>query len=50
MGHAEIVDERCIKDGRCLNICPQGAKVVRNDVEKAAALLENKEKDRKSVV
>ena len=44
MGHAEIVDERCIKDGRCLNICPQGAKVVRNDVEKAAALLGNKEK------
>ncbi|BER92217.1 MAG: hypothetical protein PWP60_576 [Candidatus Atribacteria bacterium] len=44
MGHAEIVDERCIKDGRCLNICPQGAKVVRKDVEKAITLLKNKEK------
>ncbi|HSV30400.1 MAG TPA: [Fe-Fe] hydrogenase large subunit C-terminal domain-containing protein [Atribacteraceae bacterium] len=31
MGHAEIVDERCIKDGQCALICPQGAKKIQND-------------------
>lgn len=28
-GRAQIVDERCINDGKCIHICPQGAKQVR---------------------
>jgi len=33
LGHAEVIDERCIKDGRCVLVCPQDAKVVRNDID-----------------
>ncbi len=43
MGHAEIIDERCIKDGRCVLVCPQHAKVIRNDVEVVKSYFENKE-------
>ncbi|QPM68368.1 [Fe-Fe] hydrogenase large subunit C-terminal domain-containing protein [Atribacter laminatus] len=43
MGHAEIIDERCIKDGRCVLVCPQHAKVIRNDVEVVKNYFENKE-------
>lgn len=28
-GRAQIVEERCINDGNCINVCPQGAKQVR---------------------
>lgn len=28
-GQARIVEERCINDGNCISICPQGAKQVR---------------------
>ena len=42
MGHAEIIDERCIKDGRCVLVCPQDAKVIRNDTG-VVEFLENKE-------
>lgn len=38
-GHAEVVDERCVKDGRCVLVCPQKAKKVRSDLEEARALL-----------
>lgn len=31
MGHAEIVDERCIKDGQCVLVCPQKAKKIQSD-------------------
>ncbi len=39
LGHAEVVDERCIKDGRCVLVCPQGAKKVRSDLEEAKKLI-----------
>uniref|UniRef100_A0A7V4DEN3 PAS domain-containing protein n=1 Tax=Candidatus Caldatribacterium californiense TaxID=1454726 RepID=A0A7V4DEN3_9BACT len=39
LGHAEVVDERCVKDGRCVLVCPQKAKKVRSDLEDAKALL-----------
>ncbi|MDR1901792.1 MAG: 4Fe-4S dicluster domain-containing protein [Treponema sp.] len=37
--HAHIIAEECILCGNCFVICPQNAKEVRNDVEKAQALL-----------
>lgn len=30
-GHAEVVPERCLGDGSCIQVCPQQAKHVRND-------------------
>lgn len=27
-GHAEIAEERCVSDGNCIRVCPQGAKRV----------------------
>lgn len=39
LGHAEVVDERCVLDGRCVLICPQGAKKVRHDVQRVKELL-----------
>lgn len=43
-GHAEVVDERCIQDGRCVLVCPQGAKKVSNDIQKVKALLQGEHK------
>ncbi len=43
MGHAEIIDERCIKDGRCVLVCPQDAKIIRNDIGIVKGFFENKE-------
>ncbi|MCX6090279.1 MAG: 4Fe-4S binding protein, partial [Candidatus Atribacteria bacterium] len=40
MGHAEIIDERCIKDGRCVLVCPQDAKIIRNDIDKVKHFLQ----------
>jgi iron only hydrogenase large subunit-like protein/uncharacterized Fe-S cluster-containing protein len=37
--HAHIIAEECILCGSCFVVCPQNAKKVRNDVEKAQALL-----------
>ncbi|MDR0759452.1 MAG: 4Fe-4S dicluster domain-containing protein [Treponema sp.] len=37
--HAYIIAEDCILCGNCFVVCPQNAKEVRNDVEKARALL-----------
>lgn len=31
-GHAQVVAERCIGDAQCVRICPQEAKVVREDL------------------
>ncbi|MEC9488892.1 MAG: 4Fe-4S binding protein, partial [Halanaerobium sp.] len=31
-GHAEVIDELCILDGRCIEVCPQQAKKVQNDL------------------
>ncbi|NLK08684.1 MAG: 4Fe-4S binding protein [Firmicutes bacterium] len=38
-GHAKIWEERCILDGRCISVCPQGAKQVRDDLGKVQASL-----------
>ena len=38
-GHAQIWDEQCILDGRCLSVCPQNAKQVRDDLPKVRSLL-----------
>lgn len=34
-GRAQIVEERCINDGNCIHICPQGAKQVRTTDRKS---------------
>ncbi|HXL02863.1 MAG TPA: [Fe-Fe] hydrogenase large subunit C-terminal domain-containing protein [Candidatus Atribacteria bacterium] len=39
LGHAEVVDERCIKDGRCVLVCPQDAKKIQNDLPRVQELL-----------
>lgn len=31
-GHAEVIEEMCILDGRCIEVCPQQAKKVQNDL------------------
>lgn len=31
-GHAQVVPERCIGDAECVRVCPQDAKVVRDDL------------------
>ena len=41
LGHAEVVDERCIKDGRCVLVCPQDAK-IQNDLPRVQELLREK--------
>jgi iron only hydrogenase large subunit-like protein/uncharacterized Fe-S cluster-containing protein len=37
--HAHIIAEECILCGRCLVVCPQNAKEVRNDIETARAVV-----------
>lgn len=36
---AEVMEERCVHDGRCVLVCPQQAKKVRNDVDKVKELI-----------
>lgn len=44
-GQAQIVKERCINDGNCISICPQGAKQVRRtDLESVRHWLAKGEK------
>ena len=38
-GHAEVVEERCIADGRCVKVCPQNAKKVESSIERVEKLL-----------
>ncbi len=38
-GHAEVVEERCIGDGRCVRVCPQNAKKVESSIERVEKLL-----------
>ena len=38
-GHAEVIEERCIADGRCVTICPQQAKKVISGIETAKEFL-----------
>lgn len=42
-GHARVIPESCIVCGHCVEICPSGAKRVRDDIESAQALI-NSEK------
>ncbi len=38
-GHASVIPEKCIACGHCVTICPSKAKCVRNDLNKARAIL-----------
>jgi len=43
-GHAEIVDERCIHDGICIDECPQRAIRVESSIEKVKSFIESGDK------
>lgn len=38
-GSASVIDDKCIACGHCVRVCPQGAKRVRNDIDKVKILL-----------
>lgn len=38
-GHAYIDTERCILDGKCYKVCPQHAKVIKNDLEEVKNII-----------
>ena len=38
----EVIDEKCILCGECINICPQEAKKVISDIDKVKELVTNK--------
>ena len=37
-GSASVIDDKCIACGHCVQVCPAGAKRVRNDIDKVKAL------------
>ncbi len=37
--HAQVIQEQCIADGRCVQVCPQNAKRVDNKLDEIKALL-----------
>lgn len=37
--HVQIIDDRCILDGKCIRVCPQKAKRPRSDVKAVKSLL-----------
>ncbi|MEN6313335.1 MAG: [Fe-Fe] hydrogenase large subunit C-terminal domain-containing protein, partial [Clostridiaceae bacterium] len=39
---AYIAEDECILCGHCFMVCPQNAKVIRNDVEKVKAVIKDK--------
>ena len=41
---AQVIDKACILCGECLSVCPQNAKIVRDDVEKVRQWTARKEK------
>lgn len=43
-GHASVIPEKCIACGHCVLICPSEAKKIRNDVNKARAVLTAKQR------
>lgn len=43
-GHASVIPEKCIACGHCVLICPSEAKKVRNDINKARAVLTAKQR------
>ncbi len=42
-GHAQIVPERCILDGKCVQICPQNAKVIVSQLSEVKELVKSGE-------
>ncbi|MCK9329018.1 MAG: 4Fe-4S binding protein [Candidatus Cloacimonetes bacterium] len=40
-GHAQIVPERCILDGKCVQICPQNAKVIVSQLDEVKQLVKS---------
>ena len=40
-GHAEVVEERCLLDGKCLAICPHNAKEIEDGLKKVQSLLQS---------
>lgn len=40
--HAKVIEESCVQCGHCTVICPQKAKVVKNDLEEIKKLLADK--------
>jgi len=43
-GHAQIDPERCILDGKCVQVCPQEAKKVTSYLDEVKALLSTRQK------
>ncbi len=43
-GHASVIPERCIACGHCVLVCPSEAKKIRNDINKARAVLTAKKR------
>ena len=41
---AQVIDKACILCGECLSVCPQNAKIVRDDVEKVRQWTSRREK------
>ena len=38
-GSASVINEKCIACGHCVQVCPAGAKKVRNDIDKVKTLM-----------
>ena len=43
-GHASIIPDKCIACGGCVQICPSGAKKIRDDIEKVKNLIRAQKK------
>lgn len=43
-GHAQVIPERCILDGRCVLVCPQTAKEVYSGLDHVKVLVESRRK------
>lgn len=43
-GHASVIPEKCIACGHCVLICPSEAKKIRNDINRARAVLTAKKR------
>jgi len=40
-GHAEVVEERCLLDGKCVVICPHNAKEIEDGLKKVQSLIQS---------
>jgi len=43
-GHAEVIEERCILDGKCIDICPYNAKEIEDGLKKVKSLIQSEYK------